>query len=178
MISLHLLLDRWKQVGEPWVSFTRGVRWKAQYGVILRPPSVPISAPALVWVCSRLQGQTKTGTAAGCQGNTGATHTHAQVICVVFLVRTRSDMCGEYVTVVLLAAWVSVCRMKPRNLSRLQLMSGNLKLAARHELYLYSTVSLVSRLVSYFNTDFGNYVLEQRVRCYIRNRIYIDIVSH
>lgn len=75
-ISLHLLLDRWKQVGEPWVSFTRGARWKAQYDVILRPPSVPISAPALVWVCSQLQGQTKRGTAAGCQGNTGATHTH------------------------------------------------------------------------------------------------------
>lgn len=176
-ISLHLLLDRWKQVGEPWVSFTRGVRWKAQYDVILRPPSVPISAPALVWVCSRLQGQTKRGTAAGCQGNTGATHTHthAQVICVVFRVHTRSDMCGEYVTVVLLAAWVSVCRPELRNLSRLQLMSGNLKLAARHKLYLYSTVSLVSRLVSYFNTDFGNDVLEQRVRCNTRNRIYIEL---
>lgn len=103
------------------------------------------------------------------------THTHAQVICVVFRVHTRSDMCGEYVTVALLAAWVSVCRPELRNLSRLQLMSGNLKLAAHHKLYLYSTVSLVSRLVSYFNTDFGNDVLEQRVQCYTRNRIYIEL---
>lgn len=70
-ISLHFLLDGWTRVGEPWVSY-----WKAQYGVVLRPPSVPISAPALVWVRSWLQGQTKRETAAGCQGNTGATHTY------------------------------------------------------------------------------------------------------
>lgn len=125
-ISLHFQLDGWKQVGEPWVSF-----WKAQYSVMLRPPSVPISAPALVWVRSQLWGQTKRETAAGCQGNIRATltHTHIQVMCVVGCVYTCTDMSGKYITIVLCEAWVSAGRPELRNLSRLQLMMGNLKLA-------------------------------------------------
>lgn len=54
---------------------------------------------------------------------------------------------------------MSVCRPELRNLSRLELMSGNLKLAACHKFYLEDAVSLVSQLVSYFNTDFGKDVL-------------------
>lgn len=142
-ISLHFLPNRWEQVGgEPWVLFTREVRQKALADVILRPPSVPISAPALVWVHSRLQGQTKRETAVGCQGNTGATHTHVYICTYIHThthtkghahrwrcVYTSSGMCGEYVTGVVFAAWASVCRLKLRDLSRLQLMSKNLKLA-------------------------------------------------
>lgn len=87
-------------------------------------------------------------------------------------------MCGKYVTIVLLAAWVSVCRLELRNLSRLQPMSGTLKLAACHEPYLYNTGSLVSQLVSYFKTDFYLVsvcpALHQKITT--SNGTYIEIV--
>ena len=76
-------------------------------------------------------------------------HSHTPTHKVMYAV------CKEYVTV----CSVSVCRLELRNLSRLQSgLSGILKLAACHNLYLNST--LVSQLVSYFNKDFGNDVPE------------------
>lgn len=162
-ISLHFLLDGWRQVGEPWVSY-----WKARYDVVLRPPSVPISAPALVWVRSWLQGQTKRETAAGCQGNTGATHTHT------------GDVCRWLCAHTLRLVWwrrqrVTAGRLERRNLSRLQPM---LKLAACHRLYLYNATSLVSRQVTYSHTDFWKWCISTTLQQNITpiNRLHIWII--